>query len=210
MPVVRGNVNSGRALIVEDIREAEVQLKEVGYTCDRITHNELLSSSGTEYTGKLMQGNYSLLWISSPDDWHARATTRKAATHWQRVGNWTAKAVALGIALMLFGPPGFLWKVPNIRESLQERNATMRRMRLCHFGNQFDPDSKPSGSYLQPATTANISTKLWQCKCGMPIQEHTLDWYGRGEAHADWRKKTTVKLTKEVAKTLDLRGNVHS
>ena len=85
----------------------------------------------------------------------------------------------------------------------------MLRMRLCHFGDQLDLDSKPSGSYLQLATTANIFTKLWQCKCGMPIQEHTLDRYGRGEAHADWRKKTTVKFIKEIVIALDLRGNVH-
>ena len=55
---MHGNMNSGKALIVEDIREAEVQLRTRGYECDRITYNKLLSSSGTEYTGKLLKDNY--------------------------------------------------------------------------------------------------------------------------------------------------------
>ena len=42
------------ALIIEDSREAEVELKKRGLDCERITHNELMTSTGTGYTGKLM------------------------------------------------------------------------------------------------------------------------------------------------------------
>ena len=54
---VYGNVNSVRALVIEDIREADVLLRSYGHDCDCITHNELLSSSGTECTGKVFKGD---------------------------------------------------------------------------------------------------------------------------------------------------------
>ena len=103
-----GHVHSNRALVVEDIRAAELHLKTKGYECDRITHNEFLSSAGTEYTGKLLSGLYSLLWIATPSDWHVRTTTKKTATHWQTIQRWLIKASMLGMLTVVFGPPGFL------------------------------------------------------------------------------------------------------
>ena len=209
-----GNLHSRKALIVEDIREAEIELKEKGYECDRITHNELLSSSGAEYTGKLLKGDYSLLWISTPNDWYVRA--KKTTSHWQRLHHWIQKAMLLGILLILFGPPGFFWKVPNVKETIQESKMTVLRMRLCHFGDQYDKSSKskPSGSYLQLATTAKLSHKKWQCNCTIPIQDHTLDWYGRHPEQAEWRRKISVKFVKEVCNTIpgivEAHGNLHS
>ena len=176
----RGHAHSDRALVVEDFREVEIELRKRNYECDRLTHNELLSSSGTEYTGKLLKGDYSLVWITTPNDWQCRTPAAKKNAHWQRGQLWIQKSVMLGILLALFGPPGFLWKLPNIQETLQKSNLTMIRMRLCHFGDKFDSSQKkPSGSYLQLATTAKLSTRLWQCQCKVPIQEHFLDWYGR-------------------------------
>ncbi len=164
-PDVRGNMHSGKALIVEDIRESEIELRSRGYECDRITHNELLSSAGTEYTGKLLKGDYNLLWISTPNDWHVRTPAKKATSHWQRVQHWIQKAVLLDITLVLFGPPGFLWKMPNIKETIQDAKLNMTRMRLCHFGDKFDQSQpKPSGSYMQLATTAKITNRQWQCR----------------------------------------------
>ncbi len=86
------------ALIIEDTRESEIE--------------ELLSLAGTEYTGKLIKGDYSLLWISTPNDW-------------QRLLKWIRKALQLGILVILFGPPGFLWKVPNIKATIQESKMRM-------------------------------------------------------------------------------------
>ena len=37
---------SEKALVVEDIRESEIELRNCGYECDRITHGEMLSSPG--------------------------------------------------------------------------------------------------------------------------------------------------------------------
>ena len=99
----------------------------------------------------------------------------------------------------LFGPPGFPWKVPNIKEVITTSNATVVKMRLCHFGFKFNAkDPKPSGAYLQLATTAKVSQRQWQCNCRIPIQEHFLDWYGRGEPQAQWRKKITLQPFDEV------------
>mgnify|MGYP001420148067 CR=1 FL=1 len=196
---MRGNVNSVRSLIVEDIREADILLRSYGCACDRITHNELLSSSGTVHTGKLLRGDYDLLWISSPHDWHARKESKKTTTHWQRIQNWLEKAMLLGMVFVLFGPPGYLWKVPNIQEVIKQSNAFTVKMRLCHFGCKFDAkDPRPSGSYLQFATTAKVSTRLGQCNCKLPITEHTLDWYGRSEAQAQWRQQVTFQFMEAV------------
>jgi len=208
--LLRGNAHP-TALVVEDIREADVALRECGYTCERLTHNELLSSAGTEYTGKLLKGDYSLLWISTPNDWHARIPTAKTTTHWQRVSHWIKKAHALGILLVLFGPPGFLWKLPNIRETLQESAMSKVRLRLCHFGDKFDnKQQQPSGSYLQLATSKHIPTTKWQCNCGVDITDHVLDWYGRDSERADWRRKISAKYAKEVCKALAVPGTVHT
>ena len=84
---------------------------------------------------------------------------------------------------------------------------SMTRIRLCHFGDKFDNSQpKPSGSYMQLATTAKIPYKKWQCQCNMPIQDHILDWYGRHQTQADWRRKISNKFTKEVCKVLNLQA----
>ena len=68
---------------------------------------------------------------------------------WQRLQNWLEKALTLGIIFVLFGPPGFLWKVPNIQEVMEQSNAPVTEMRLRHFGLKFNvEDSKPNGLYL--------------------------------------------------------------
>ena len=97
--------------------------------------------------------------------------------------------MALGMIFVLFGPPGFLCKVPNIQEVIKTSNATMVKMRLCHFGFKFNAkEPKPSASYLQLATTAKVSQTQWQCKCKILLQEHILDWCGRSEPQAQWWK----------------------
>ena len=180
-----------------------MHLKTKGYECDRITHNELLSSAGTEYTGKLISGLYSLLWIATPSDWHIRTPTKKTTTHWQTVQRWLTKASMLGMLIVVFGPPGFLWKMPNIKETLTDLNLMQVRMRLCHFNWRFDlQNAKPSGSYLQFATTASVTTQQWQCNCGIPIQDHTLDWYGREEKRADWRRRIYSQCIEKICAIL--------
>eukprot|EP00974_Lingulodinium_polyedra_P043212 4149312-Lingulodinium_polyedra.AAC.1 len=90
--------------------------------------------------------------------------------------------------LIMFGPPGFPWKIPNIREAMEDLHLNTTRMRLCHFGERYVKTSEtPSGSYLQVSTNVTLPKKLWPCNCGIPIQEHALDWYGKTHDHAEWR-----------------------
>ena len=134
------------ALIVTDMRQAEEQLVHIGYKCTRLTHNELLSGSGTEYNGKLLKGTYALLWISTPNDWYVRTPTIRSAAHWTGIIIWIKVAHKLDTDIVLFGPPGFLWELP------------MLKIRFCHFGDKF-ASGKPSGSYLQVASTQKINPR---------------------------------------------------
>eukprot|EP00975_Prorocentrum_lima_P023300 4898730-Prorocentrum_lima.AAC.1 len=111
---------SARALVVEDMREACVELRNAGYQCDRITHNELMASTGQEYTASLLKGEYSILWISTPSDWYVRTPGKRTNPHWQRIQHWMKQAVMLGMKLIIFGPPGFPWRIPNIREAIED------------------------------------------------------------------------------------------
>ena len=196
--VCYGNVLP-RVLIVEDVRHAEPALKAFGYDCVRLTHNEVMSSEGSEHTGKLLNGTFSILWISTPHDWYSR--TKKATSVWQRLNNWIKIAISVGIVILLFGPPGFLWNNPNIKETLEGAKFTTTRMRLCHFGDKFDNKSQsPSGSYLQLATNMPLDSRIWQCRCKISIQDHVLDWYGRSQEQAEWRKKISANYISKVCK----------
>ena len=87
------------ALVIEDVREACVELRERGYECDRIIHNELMTSAGEEYTGKLQKGDYVLVWISTLADWYVRTPGKRSNPHWQRLQNWMQKACKLNVHL---------------------------------------------------------------------------------------------------------------
>ena len=54
-----------KALVIEDVRSAEVQLRKRNWSCDRLTHSEALSDS-QGLTAKMRNKEYSLLWISTP------------------------------------------------------------------------------------------------------------------------------------------------
>ena len=180
------------ALVIEDMREACIELRLHVYTCDRITHNELMASTGQEYTGNLIKGDYNLLWIATPSDWYVRTPDKRANPHWQRIQTWLRTATKLGMQVVMFGPPGFQWKIPSINETIEDLSLHTTRMRLCHFGEQFNKqDSKPSGSYIQVVTNMPIKYKLWACRCNIPIVQHSLDWYGKTLEHVEWR--TSVK-----------------
>ena len=195
------------ALIIEDTSEATDILQENGYLCKRITHSEVLSSAGTGCEGTLNAGQYSMLWISTPSDYSVRIPTTKKTPHWQKVCSWLQKACLLGLLVVIFGQPGFLWNMPEVQEVIRDHSFTTVRMRLCHFGDRYDSQgTQPSGSYLQVATTRKISNKQWQCPCKMPIQHHKLDWYGNTPAHAAWRRTISARYVKEICRVLKIRS----
>ena len=84
--VSHGNVNlSPKILIVEDVRSAETILKAHNYECERVTHNEAHSWSH-EITRKISDKAYSMMWISTPADWHCRH--RKATAKMSTLAKW--------------------------------------------------------------------------------------------------------------------------
>ena len=135
------------ALIIEDVREASAILADYDYACTRITYGELMSCSGEEHLQKLLSGLYKMLWISTPSDWYVKPREKRAQPVYARLANWMTRAVKLGMQLMLFGPPGAVWKQQVIRDTIEQLELNSTKMRLCHFGERYDRASDvPSGS----------------------------------------------------------------
>ena len=195
--------STANVLIVDDSKMTEDALRPT-FNCDRISHMELITSSGTEYTGKILRGDFHLLWIVSPLNWYARIPTQKSLSHWQRVILWITKMHAMNRPFVIFGPPGFLWKISQMQDLLQSCAAHQRKIRFCSLGIKFDQtNEKPSGSYMNLAATLTINNQ-WRCKCQVPIPEHTLDWYGRHPDHTEWRKQATAKCHAAAIQALAL------
>eukprot|EP00959_Pyramimonas_sp_CCMP1952_P370354 7756398-Pyramimonas_sp.AAC.1 len=73
---------------------------------------------------------------------------------------------------MVFGPPGYAWKLSPVRDTLEDLKLTIVRMQLCHFGIRLNmQDNTPSGD-----TTTG------------------LDWYGQTVRHAEWRAQARITL----------------
>ena len=194
---------TANVLIVDDSKMTEDALRTM-FNCDRITHMELITSSGTEYTGKILRGDFQLLWIVSPLNWYARIPTQKSLSHWQRVILWITKMHAMERPFVLFGPPGFLWKISQMQDLLNNCAAQQRKIRFCALDIKFDSTNpQPSGSYMNLAATLPINNQ-WRCKCNIPIPEHTLDWYGRHPQHTEWRKQATAKCHASAIQAIPL------
>eukprot|EP00959_Pyramimonas_sp_CCMP1952_P308396 6454102-Pyramimonas_sp.AAC.1 len=95
------------------MRTACAELRARGYMCDRIAHTEVMTSTGTQYIGALLPGDYQVLWVATPADWHVRLPGERAGPDCQRIQNLMIKARALRMSIVLVGPPCYFWnKVP--------------------------------------------------------------------------------------------------
>ena len=113
------------------------------------------------------------------------------------------QACALQLRLVLFGPPGFLWKLPSLREAVTDLGLNTRRMRLCHFGCKFDrKNPAPSGSYIQVMTNQTLPQRLFSCTCPVCMDKHVLDWYGKTQDHGDWRRQMLSTFCIHLCKIL--------
>eukprot|EP00959_Pyramimonas_sp_CCMP1952_P201011 4203971-Pyramimonas_sp.AAC.1 len=74
------------------MRTACSELRARGYMCDRITHAEVMTSTGTQYLGALLSGDYQLLWVATPADWRVWLPGKRAGLHCQRIQNLMVKA----------------------------------------------------------------------------------------------------------------------
>ena len=124
--VSHGNVNLS---LVEDVRSAETILKARNYECERLTHNEA-HSWNHEITRKISDKAYSMMWISTPADWHCRH--RKATAKMSTLAKWMKLAAAAGTLLIVFGLPGYFWKIPEIDETIKDTGLHFHTIHLCH------------------------------------------------------------------------------
>ena len=90
------------ALVLEDVGSATSVLKSA-YDVTRITHNELMTHEGQDYTNNLLNSKYALVWIATPADWFVRTPGKKATAHWRRILDWIRTATRLRIPLVVVG-----------------------------------------------------------------------------------------------------------
>ena len=130
----RGGVNRtpsrfhARALVIEDQRMACADLRHRGFLRDRITHQEVLAHTGTQFLGNLLSGDYQLLWVSTPAAWHIKTPGKRAGPHWDRIRNYLVKAKSLGIRIVMMGPPGYMWHMTPIRDAIEDMQLRVTRM----------------------------------------------------------------------------------
>ena len=201
----RGTPEPARALVIEDLRLADIVLtNNHGVVCTRITHPEFQGSTGQTEFENLLNGHYAILWISTPKDYHIQP--KRSIAHGQKVVRYITRAAAQKMMVIMFGPPSFLWKDASILKAIEENDMIWARMRCCFLGTKYDQkDPKPSGSYFFMATNVKsktIHTKAWGCNCGVPMDDHILDWKGRSEDRYKWKKETTRTFAELLMRTI--------
>ena len=100
----RRKTHPRRAFIIEGTREACADHRQRRYICDRITHTELMTHTGTTYLGNILHGDYDLVWISTPADWYVRTPGKRMGPHWQNVQTLLTKARELSLHTVLYAP----------------------------------------------------------------------------------------------------------
>ena len=103
----RSGAFHSKACIIEDIRAASAELRSGGYLRDRIAHNEMMTSTGTQYLGSLLAGEYQMIWVATPTDWHVRLPGKRTGPHYDRNRNLMAKARAPRMRIVVMGPPSY-------------------------------------------------------------------------------------------------------
>eukprot|EP00959_Pyramimonas_sp_CCMP1952_P461138 9481101-Pyramimonas_sp.AAC.1 len=111
---------------------------ELVVICVAVLHTEVMTSTGTHYLSALLSGDYDLLWVATPADWHVRLPGKRAGPHYQRIQNLMTKARALRMSIVLVGPPGYFWKRGPIRDAVADLDLQVMRMRCCHIGLKYD------------------------------------------------------------------------
>ena len=182
-------------MVLEDVREASGILSENGYAVTRLTHAELLSASGDITLGKLLNGEFSMLWIMTPIDWSVKPRERRTSTLYTRIANWITRASKLQMIIVFMGPPShYLWKNNGILEAMTQAQLRTTKMRFCRVGDKADEaNDAPSGTYIKVSTTLPLDLNKWSCRCKCDMQHHVLDWYGHDPKHGEWRSKMRLK-----------------
>ena len=83
---------SKRVLVLEDVHETTDVLMENGYAVTRITYAELMSSNGDDILGRLITGEFSIVWCQTPIDWYVKPRERRTDVLYKRVAAWITRA----------------------------------------------------------------------------------------------------------------------
>ena len=159
-----------------------------------MTNSEALSSNHA-ITEKLRNREYSVMWISTPADWHCKH--QKARPKMRNITKWIKLSVSTGLLVMIFGLPGFFWNTPEVKEAIPECKMKEHKIHLCHFELQYD--KAPSGSYFKLATNSSGSFP-GKCNCSEcpKNMQHIVDWFREEEERADWRQRVWHELVGKV------------
>eukprot|EP00959_Pyramimonas_sp_CCMP1952_P157504 3294004-Pyramimonas_sp.AAC.1 len=58
-------------------------------------------------------------------DWYVRTPGKRVAPHWSRIQNFLTKARKLRMTIIVLCPPGYVWKLSPIRDTLEDLKLTV-------------------------------------------------------------------------------------
>ena len=59
--------------------------------------------------------------------------------------------------VVVYGPPGFQWKLLSMKDTIEDLQCSVAEMRLCHFQEKYDKkNALRSGSYRQVLTNLQL------------------------------------------------------
>eukprot|EP00959_Pyramimonas_sp_CCMP1952_P330219 6914166-Pyramimonas_sp.AAC.1 len=97
-----------------------------------------MTSTGAQYFGGSLSGDYQLLWVATPADWFVRLPGKQAGPRYQRIQKLMIKVRALRMSRVLVGLPVYFWKQGPMRYAIEDLDLQVMRMRCCHFGLKYD------------------------------------------------------------------------
>eukprot|EP00959_Pyramimonas_sp_CCMP1952_P077962 1629662-Pyramimonas_sp.AAC.1 len=63
-----------------------------------------MTSTGTQFLGSPLSGDYQLLWVATPADWRARLPGERVGPRYRRIQNLAVKVRTLRMPVVLVGP----------------------------------------------------------------------------------------------------------
>ena len=76
-----------------------------------ITHEEILSRKGDDMIRRFKQLTYQTLWVTTPSSWHSRSKRNESER--QRLEQLISVALDINLTVIMFGPPGYVWRHPH-------------------------------------------------------------------------------------------------
>ena len=163
-----------RILIVEEQPIASIFFAERGFTVEKRTPAEVLSTEAQQVNGKIKDSQYAALWMSLPSDGHQCVPKRNRGRFPKVMSLWFRTAVMTGILAFLVGPRGGSWLEPEIAALQTDGKGVMSMHHYCHFNETYTPESvlASDGMFFMLSSKPIQSNK---CKCP-PNTTHHKDY----------------------------------